>query len=476
MTAYLWNVTKKINSTFTPANGDGRSFECTMSDPVDVLNPSIRFALIGGLTPQRYNYLFIGLWRRYYWIDDWTQDGAIWIAHCTVDPLASFKAEIGASRQYVLRTGAPNAGDGYIMDTLYPTTGFVEMEKKYTTFGVPSDETDGGGCYVVGIVGKSGLVEYYYLTGSELPAFGAAMFGDDLWNAVVADDTAPSMGLPGFMKAQFNPLQYVTSCVWFPVQVPHAVSKSAVWLGYFATGYQAYKVNRAEFTVFDEEITITKHPQSSRGEYLNLSPYTRIRVSALPWGETDLDTTRFVDMEKIKLHAWADPVTGTSKLEIGAVDSLNHLTTDIVTLMGNLGTPEQLSQVLSNPIGAAGAALGGGIAAGVSLLSGNIGGAITSVLSGITDAASAIYPDVSTNGQNGARIAACPIVVFVLFTFMHVVSNDITRLGAPYCEDTIVSSLPGYMLIANPVVGFSQALKREADMIRDYMANGFYYE
>lgn len=475
MNVTLWNVTKKVNSTFRPAAADGVSFTCDLKDPVNVLYPTLRFST-AGQTPERYNYVHIGKWRRHYWIDEWVCDGNVWEAHCSVDPLASFRNEIGSSTQYVLRTGAEDAADGTIMDIMYPTTGHVTLQKTFANFAVSPDESNGGGCYVVGVIGKNGLVDYYYLSGSELPAFGAAMFGDTLWASVTADDTAPAANLPGFMKAQFNPLQYVVSCLWFPVQVPHASAQTAIKLGYFDTGYNAYRINRAMFPVFSEEITITKHPQASRGKYLNLSPYTRIKLSALPWGEVELDTTKFVGMTKIVLKAWADPVTGTSKLEVGGKDTAGSLLTDICSLMGNIGTPEQLSQVLSNPLGAAAGAVGAATGGVAQLLSGNIGGAIATAISGVVDAAAAIYPDVSSQGQNGARIAACPITIFVLHTFMHVVSDDRTRLGAPYCENTVVSSLPGFMMVANPVVGFSQAMKRESDMIRDYMRTGFYYE
>ena len=302
------------------------------------------------------------------------------------------------------------------------------------------------------------------------------MFGDTLWGHVVSDDPGVVGGdIPTFMRAQFNPLQYVVSCIWYPFSVPHENDVSSIKFGYFDSGLYAPKVKRESFSLFRDTLQLFDHPQNAsgnRGTYLQLSPYTRLRLSALPWGEVDLDTTKFANMDYIVVQAWVDPITGTSKLYVANEDS-----DAILTLVGQIGVTEQLSQVLKDNLatvtGAASAAAGliGGILGGPAALAGGIATAI----SGIGTAAAAQYPDVSSTGTNGARIAVTPTQVRLIQTFQYIVGEDPKHRGRPLCQRQKVNTLPGYLLIAEPDVELP-ATYEEIDKIKEFMANGFYYE
>lgn len=462
-TVNLYEMNKRENSTRRPS-GNGYAIQCEAHEPIDLMSPTF---LINMSAPFDYNYLYISIWDRYYWIDNWTYNKGLWEAACSIDPLASWRNDIGNMTEYVLRSA--DEYDGSIIDTTYPLTGEVEIVQNYAGWNVEADPT---GCYVIGVVGLVGLTEYYVIGQHEIGYFGAAMFGNSLWNAVQADDPGVQQGgVASFMKAQFNPLQYVVSCMWFPFMVPHSGTKSAVFFGFFDSGWAAYTLSRAAYMLFSTNIQLNEHPQAEeRGYYLDLAPYSRIRLSALPWGEIDLDTTKFFGVHsEIALEAWVDPVTGSTKLYVG------NGTADLLTLVGQIGVPEQLSQVLKDNL----ATVTGGLSAlaGLvgSLITGNVIGGVATVASGIGNAVSAQYPDVSTTGTNGARIAVAPTNIYVTQTFQYIIEEDRENHGRPLCMRRRLNTLPGYLMISDPDVAIP-ATKAEIQRIKEYMINGFFYE
>lgn len=456
----LYEFSKRENSTLRPS-GNGYAIDCEAHEPIDLMSPTF---LINLSAPFDYNYLYISIWDRYYWIDNWTYNKGLWEAACNIDPLASWRNDIGNMTEYVLRSA--DEFDGGIMDTTYPLTATVTTDRiNMAGWDIPNNPA---GSHVVGIVSGNGLVRYYLI--DNIAEFGQAMFGQDLWDNIVADDPGKQQGgVPSFMKAQFNPLQYVVSLTWYPFEVPHTISKYPVYFGYFDSGYDAYLISTASYMLCSGSIRIPQHPQSIRGIYLNLAPYTRLRVSAFPWGEVDLDTTKFANKDEIRFQAFLDPVTGSTKLYIANGDG-----DVIITLVGQMGVTEQLSQVLKDNL----ATVTGGLSAlagAASALTGNVMGGLATMASGIGNAISAQYPDVSTTGTNGARIAVAPSHISLIVTHQQIVEEDRQNHGRPLCERRRLNTLPGYLMISDPDVEIP-ATKAEIQRIKEYMVNGFFYE
>lgn len=456
----LYEFSKRENSTLRPS-GNGYIIDCEAHEPIDLMSPTF---LINLSAPFDYNYLYISIWDRYYWIDNWTYDKGLWQAACSIDPLASWRNDIGGMTEYVLRSADEWTPD--VVDTTYPLTATVTTDRiNMAGWDIPNNPT---GCHIVGIVSGNGLVRYYMI--DDIAAFGAAMFGDDLWNSIIADDPGKQQGgVISFMKAQFNPLQYVVSLTWYPFEVPHTLNKYPVYFGYFDSGYEAYLISTAAYMLCSGTIRVPQHPQSERGIYLNLAPYTRLRVSAFPWGEVDLDTTKFANKDQIRFQAFLDPVTGSTKLYIANGDG-----DVIITLVGQIGVTEQLSQVLKDNL----ATVTGGLSAlagAASALTGNVMGGLATMASGIGNAISAQYPDVSTTGTNGARIAVAPSHISLIVTHQRIVEEDRQNHGRPLCMRRQLSTLPGYLMISDPDVKIP-ATKAEIQKIKEYMVNGFFYE
>jgi len=459
-TVNLYEMNKRENSTQRPS-GNGYVINCDAHEPIDLMSPTF---LINLSAPFDYNYLYISIWDRYYWIDNWTYNKGLWEAACSIDPLASWRNDIGGMTEYVLRSADEWTPD--VVDTTYPLTATVTTDRiNMAGWDIPNNPP---GSHVVGIVSGNGLVRYYLI--DNIAEFGAAMFGQDLWDNIVADDPGVQQGgVPSFMKAQFNPLQYVVSLTWYPFEVPHTLTKYPVYFGYFDSGYDAYLISTASYMLCSGTIKVPQHPQSDRGIYLNLAPYTRLRISAFPWGEVDLDTTKFANKDEIRIQAFLDPVTGSTKLYIANGDG-----DVIITLVGQMGVTEQLSQVLKDNL----ATVTGGLSAlagAASALTGNVMGGLATMASGIGNAISAQYPDVSTTGTNGARIAVAPSHISLIVTHQRIVNEDRQNHGRPLCQRRRLNTLPGYLMVSDPDVEIP-ATKAEIQKIKEYMVNGFFYE
>ena len=469
ITVSLYRFEKRSNSTKRPS-GSGIPFDCEIHDPTDVMAPVFIFNIP---SPFQYNYMSIPAWERYYWITGWTYRAGLWEASCEIDPLASWRNEIGNMREYILRSSKDF--DGLVVDDTYPlvSTSLIHREDMA---GWSTDENTHGD-YVIGIVGKRNLVEYYVVW--SMPMFAEKMFGNAMWSDIISDDPGVLQGgSPSFMKAQFNPLQYVVSCMWYPWDVPHEEESEEIYFGYFASGQYGWPVKRTPQILFSGNIPIPLHPQYERGLYLQFAPYTRLRLSALPWGEIDLDTTKFCNTstDRIFLEAWVDYVTGSSKLYISNGDA-----DPLVTLVGQVGVSEQLSQVLRNNLQTVTGALqsvAGLISAAVGAYTGSysaVSGGIQGAVGGIGNAVSAQIPDTSSTGTNGARIAVAPTKIFLLATHQYIAEEDLPNRGRPLCGRYKINTLPGFLIVSGPEVELD-ATKSEIDKIKEYMSTGFFYE
>lgn len=233
--ATLYKFSKKANSTAQPslASTPSLSVQIRLNDgDSSLLSPSIR------LTPPRinntevaiydYNYIHIPQFSRYYYVDNWDYNGdGTWSAICSVDTLASWKAAIQASPGYVGRSQSYRNSSA--MDTIYPALDSPLTIRNTANTGF--SPAISSGTIVLGIanaqpvpaaVNQLGGVRYYMMSANMFLTLVQKLIGfqdDDgnlleniLWKLT---DTAENM-VQGY-KSLNTPLQYVTSCRFYPV-------------------------------------------------------------------------------------------------------------------------------------------------------------------------------------------------------------------------------------------------------------------
>ena len=461
----LYTLSKRDNSTKRPT-GNGKAFDCIIKYGSGILHPTISFDLGKTEDPSQYNYAYIPDFGRYYFIEEWFFDKALWTASLKVDVLATYKNEIGDSTLYVLR--ASNEYDGRIIDNLYP----CETGCNFVSNSITNPFTWDDLCYIVGVVssnGNIGSMAYYVMSGT-----GMSTMCQNLLDPGFVVNNANGFDLNDASEAlqlsMIDPMQYIKSCIAIPLSFDDVTgSASFVYAFQWNTGATGKRLYLAPYERKNYSFSISKHPDTaSRGNYVNSKPYTTLTLSLPPFGVIELDTTVTCNASSISVDVILDPITGKASATV----TCNGIVLNRLEAM--LGVPISLSSVTRDYVGAATSAIGGVAGAVGGAMSGNIGGALSSVATGIGNAVEALMPRAQTVGSGGGF--ALNFGKWALeHQFFRPVTDDPKHNGRPLCKMRKLSALKGYMLIQDGDVTIN-GTSSEDSTIRNYLESGFYYE
>ena len=471
----FYSFSKKENSTAQPSGGT--EYQCQIKRESGLINPEIILNIGLSGAPAGWNYAYIADFSRYYFIREWINEGPIWRAVMQCDVLASYKAAIGSSTLYALRSS--HSYDGNIVDALYPCK--ANVTKNVTDLQLPFLQNPStGGVYVCGIVANNasaasataqvGSLKYYYLSLSGLARICDALLNTANYgtNGYGFDPDNCSLEL---QKSLVDPLQYIKSCIWIPLD-PATLNLTTGTI--YINGWNVTQVEHAPVTTLIKSnsvsVNIPKHPDAaSRGAYLNGPGYTQLFLSCPPYGTISLDTNITAYNSSITLAESIDVISGIGTLEVTSGGMLLEHT----KAMRGVGI--QLSQITTDYIGAAAGAIGGiGGAIGAAML-GDIGGAIGAAVGGIANAAKSAFPKVSNAGGGGGTFLDNIYAWHLYHIFFRPVDDDNSHHGRPLCKNVVVSSYPGYLLIQDADIAIN-ATAEELQKIRAYLEGGFYYE
>ena len=464
---------KPINSTKQPSGG--QTISVFLKHPTSVVNPVFR---ITGFDTS-WNYIQWG--NRYYYVRDiviMTETQAEYI--CEIDVLATYKTTIGASSQYVVR--AASAYNGAINDALYPMTAVRTMQKTNPTvshgFVMPLL-----GAYVFGIQGKSdgdtfGCTTYYCMD-----VYHAKDLLDAIFNINLTDYQARTVedlgGVPqALYMATINPQQYIVSCKFLPFDAESVGSGAAedIYFGWYNSGIRAVVFDPSfdELPYVDGTITLPKHPQASRGNYLNNAPFSEYVLSFMPFGDIVLPADLMVGITQIYYKCICDVITGMATLRVYA--GTNDSGQLLATVAGKVGVDIAISSGLydTSSSGAKGRAISGAFASAMQagLEKMDLGAAAGFTANGVVN--SILTPSVSTSGNNGALdFLEYPIVLYSRFA--GVVDDDPAQNGKPLCAIRTINTLSGYIKCINVDIDTVGTSAEKAAII-SYMERGFFYE
>ena len=244
MTVTLYNFAKRPNSTAQPTGGTSITSvqlkeECSFQKPILKISP----AIVSSFNPASFNYAYIPLWNRYYFITDWQYLNGIWECYLTVDVLASFKTAIGNTRAYILRSSS--LYNGNIIDSFYPTTTVKNVSKQSVSSEIYHSAIPSG-TYIVGVLNNSnsnlniGAINYYVLTASQFSQFLQYIFSGAIYNSSNITEIGE-----GLFKSLFDPFQYVISCMWFPFDPSgFGTTTENIKIGYWDTGISYKRLQR----------------------------------------------------------------------------------------------------------------------------------------------------------------------------------------------------------------------------------------
>lgn len=470
----LYTFSKRKNSTAKPT--DGLVFSGLMREPCGVIRPSVSFEFAAGVNPSAYNYAYIPTFGRYYFINEWTSVGRLWVCSMEVDALASWKEEIGQTSAYILRSSA--AYNGNLTDNLYPIS--TETVTYTNNIDVRGDfDSISDGYYIVGIINKDstalGAVSYYILTQANFRILCNALLSNTDYLGDVTDISSD------LLKSLINPFQYIASCTWFPFAPAGGNSVTSLSFGWWTINNISATKLGAVTLRSDYSIPLPKHPQASeRGRYLNNAPFSRYTFVMPPYGAIPLPplANEYSSDVELNITEFVDFITGKSELSLSysLVNSVSFKN-QFGSRSGQIGVPIALSQVSPN-ISAITQALGSSVNAIGNIFSGNIGGAIGAGVSAVGSALAAADMNVLTSGSNGGFASLLSPVAgkaYVTGSFSRVAGEYLSQNGRPLCETSFISAIPGYIITMNAAPSIP-CTNTEIEMIRQTMDSGFFYD
>lgn len=473
----FYTFSKKENSTKRPT-GTGTTYQCLIKEPSGILNPTIALDLGLSNSPNAFNYCYIQEYNRYYYVNEWTFDNALWYGSLSIDTLATAKEYIGDKDFYILRSA--NAYNGSVVDTKYPT--LTEANSYMDSIStVTISKRDGSlpasvpnyfnmplnmGRYYIGVTGANGTgVDWYVLSPNGFNTFANAIY----------DYTPADMGdvSSGIAKQIADPMQYIVNCYWLPyAPLGVLVGPRTIKLGYFSIpNVDCGKIDPiTDIVKSSATFTIRKHPQAnSRGKYLNNSPFSNYTIQFNPFGSFSLDASLMIDDTTIDAEWYVDYTTGLADLTLKASNTL------LANTQAQMGTPIQLNQAIVDMIGVTRSTLTGAIDVASGLLTGNYGSAIAGAVGGYIGATMSKQPKITSLGGGGNFLPFSTYTPKIYSDFYYIADEFNAEIGRPLCEVRKPNNLGGYIVVLDGSIE-APLTKSELIDINNYLTTGFFYE
>ena len=315
----------------------------------------------------------------------------------------------------------------------------------------------------MGVIGKGGAVNFWAFPYTHYLNFMKAVFNYDYG---FADEQ---------VKAVFNPIQYITSVIWVPFSYAGTGTVN-VDFGWWTIGDQAsgaYSLGAGAVHNFDVTVNLPKHPQQSRGAWLNGSQFTRYKIKLPCYGMLDVQGFDMVDATSITISVDVDLSTGKAIAYVKP----NTVSVNTQVVEFQAGVNVQVSQITSNTwsgllnaahqTGNVGAAIANSVAGAWNTIAGGVGSLLGISEMPFTD-------KVSTAGTTGS-MAATLIDGALIGVFQMLADENLPDRGRPLCKRRTVGKLSGFMQISDTDISIPCTLT-ELAQIRGYMNGGFFYE
>lgn len=431
MQVYFYNVTKKRNSTYIPTQYTMK--DVILKHDVSIINPVLALQEnYDGYVD--FNYFYIPKFKRYYYITNVDFSNNIAYISGTVDVLASYRVDILNSTQYIIRS--QSYWNGNILDSLYPTDSKPTYKTVDFTSPFMTSAYKEQGSYIIGKVEK----------GANFGALKYSVLNHASMVSLIDSLISKTDGFDEISKSIVNPLQYIKSCKYFPI--PHV----SLFKEFSGNDYVwKYSMN----------ITLPKHPQSARGEYLNYSPYTELYLNISPFGTIVIDTHYVAKSNIVQCVIYVDLIGGNAKIELYNEQGICF---DMKETMLACDIP--LSQVTKDYMGLVSA--GTGFIG--SLLSGNIGGAI----SGISNGINSMIPKVSS-ATSGGSLAHLHGNKNLVGKFEMLADENIEQNGRPCMQKAVLKNLTGFCQVQNGDIAISGTQTERAE-VKALLESGIYIE
>ncbi len=471
-TVSIGTVTKRKNSTYVPTTELSTDIDVVLKESCSDYAPV--FILENSSNTFTHNYLKWGDW--YYFIDDVIREKNHMVTiKCNLDALATYKAYITASTQFVAYDATANTE---VIDTRLS----VNTTEIASVFSDSSGSFFETGCILLGAVGtqntgvfavsfaqlKAILNSIFtnYLNNNNMlpvPSIGTYTDIDDAADAIVHNLVVGLRQLIATGKAPDS----IKSCIYIPVpDTAFSGSSADVWLGDYDTDITAKLLDPSARATELHTLTIPWNFTDWRKN----APYSHVYIKLPYTGIVPITTSEIVNATAFNITTFVNQNGDISHLVYAAIGGNNVY---IGRYGGNCASNILVGASGLNPLQTilGGAAIAGG--AVTALANPLVGG--SAAIAGFT---SAIQPLTASAG-NGGGGAYTDDPIYQCSVISHNTNVDPTSvsvfMGTPTMAVKSLSGLTGYVECRNASVSAptSESVLQE---INNYLNGGVYLE
>lgn len=490
-TIYAGKIAKRKNSTLQPTLNT--SFDVLLKSPTSLHTPTFTISAAS----FDYNYLKWG--DRYYFVTDVTsRNNGLWDVSAVVDVLATFKADILASTQFV--SYSSQSGSSWLADMRIPLQKNATVAQATSTMNFLFTTA---GFYVLSVVGKNGCelwmcdINHLHdlldkITDWSDDLIDDVMNGNYPWTggtAATYDFSSPQSAIESMAKmnaltgfagnAYTDAPNCIRSCIWVPFFASFFTNGSGeIYLGQFPTGVSTFKCTS--------------------------NPVSRAVTVSIPWqfsdwrravceevylylplvGMVNIPSDEIVNESSVTIEWSATATDGCIAYRVSAGNQVIGCYGANCSVNYPIGVSQQASagEIVQTAIPAITKTVSGGIngfAKGGAL--GAAGGIAKEAIIGAYDVANvALTRHNSSIGGIGGGAGTGLTLDCKCFTVAHptvIAPSDMRdTMGVPTMKPLALATLTGYCECANAHVAATGAESQELEEIDMYLNSGFYIE
>ena len=469
---YWEGFSKRKNSTKRPS-GAGTTIDVHLKEDTSREHPSFQ------LSGHNYNMNYVQAFGDYYYVEDIISlSNGISEIVCTMDPMATAKTEIGATKAMVEYTSSST--NILLTDPRNKPSNAI-IESHTDLLDLSSYGFTAGDMFILGVAGGTGGVTYYEMDALKLRAVFNAIYDPSFFQT---------------LENQFFDMKScIVSCIRIPALPTAETGADAIMVAGQSIGISATIVPRyASIAETSYDITFPFGDgiwAEGSENYVDYAYSTGTLY--LPFvGVVPLDIDVVAHSRQIRIGAEVDWCTGA------IVYKLANASGDFIsTYEGHFASGVPIVSQTYNALGTAAGiigVIGGGVSAvaGVGAISGTAFAAqqslgLGAVLGGVGSSAMmgsgiinnlALHTQVngSISSSVGNRLGRKAVATVITRTPSEPDLRQFrTVLGMPFFQVATISSLSGYVQCSGASV--SSALNEtEKEIINGYLNSGFYYE
>ena len=464
MTINYWtSFSKRKNSTKQPSSGTSATVQ--LKEGTSIESPV--FLLSGDL----FTITYVKAFNHYYFVTDIrsVRNGLVEI-YCKMDPLASFKSDIGSYTALIERSS--HTYDIAIPDPACAIYNYVDVYKNTVASGL--DDTGFFALSVLNTTGSGVGFTCTYLVGR--PTLNlVAQYVNTNWGSGLG-----AFDIVDWLQATFlKTAAAIISCIWIPLSMTvisssWASSGEVIEVGVDnipgTTGYRMTAPGVAH-------LTATVSVPATYTDFRGSAPYTTIELYVPGYGMINIDPEELQLSNQLDIEMDVDVCTGDTMVYIKAHQSQAVIS----TLHYNIGVQCPVGQVGSDVTGS----LAGIINTAANIMTAKVPGnryaavsEIQAVGSSISALATALAPTTSVSGSKGGRaLIANGLDYKVTVKEKH--TQDPASLaadsGRPEMARHQISTIPGFIKCLDASVPIN-GMDAERDEINSFLNSGFYYE